>query len=721
MNRYLLSIILISLISSVSQADEGLWIPMLLKGKTEQDMQKLGMRLSAEDIYSINKNSLKDAIVQFGGGCTAEIVSAKGLILTNHHCGFSNIQSHSSLEHDYLSQGFWAMRPEEELPNKGLTVELLIRMEDVTEKVMNGINAKLTEKRRDSLLQLNITKITKEAKQGNSYEARVRPFYGGNAYYLFVVEIFKDIRLVGAPPSSVGKFGGDTDNWVWPRHTGDFSVFRIYVGKDGKPSDYSKDNVPYEPKYHLPVSLKGYKPNDFTMIYGYPGRTQEYLPSMGVSLITEMENPIKIKLRDKRLEVIKAHMSLDRGVRIEYSAKAATIANAWKKWQGESHGIKRLNTISKKKELELDFQTWAFTTPKRKAKYGKLLDAFESTYKEMIPLNNALIYYQEAGMGIEMVRFAQRFNPLVELCRQKNADKAEIEKTVKGLRDGLAGFYKDYQVGIDQEIAPFLLGEYAGNVGGTLCPDAFDRFYKNGRFTRDPADYSREIFDKTMFSQEKKMQDFLDHYRQSDYKKLIKDPGYSLSASIAEAGKKVQPGLVVFRARLDSMQRIYMQGLMEMLPGKNFYPDANSTLRLAYGKVDSYKPADGIGFNYFTTLDGVIQKEDSTIYDYKVEPKIKALYAKKDYGPYADKDGSLHTCFIANMHTSGGNSGSPVLNASGQLIGLNFDRCWEGTMSDLAYDPDQCRNITLDIRYCLWVIDKYAGAGHLVKEMTLIQ
>jgi len=720
MKKFLLALLLLISLPALLKADEGMWIPMLLKNKNEADMQKLGLRLSAEDIYSINRNSLKDAIVQFGGGCTAAIVSANGLILTNHHCGFSNIQSHSSLEHDYLREGFWAMRKEEELPNKGLTVERLIRMEDVTEKILAGLPANMAERQRDSLIQSNVLKVVKEAKKDNTYDCKVRPFYAGNAYYLFVVEVFKDVRLVGAPPTSIGSFGGDTDNWVWPRHTGDFSVFRIYVGKDGKPAEYADDNVPYQPNFHLPVSLNGYLPSDFTMIYGYPGRTQEYLPSMAINLITEVEDPIRIRLRDRRLEVIKVHMNQDRGVRIQYSAKAARIANGWKKWQGEIRGTRRLNTINVKKEGEIEFQTWAFSAPERKLRYGKLMDAFGQTYSTMEPLHVANVYYQEAGQGIELISFANRFNNLIKLSQQKQKDEAEIEKTAKALLDGLSGFYKDYQISIDKEVAPFLLREYVANVPESKLPVLLKKFTKQEKGIAEIDQYVAEIFNESMLGSEKVMREFLKDYKASDYKKLLRDPVYALSVSIADAGRMVQPGLATCRITLDSLQRVYMKGIMEMSPSKKFYPDANSTLRLAYGKVSSYKPSDAVTFKYFTTLDGVLQKEDSSIYDYRVEPKIKSLYEHRDYGRYADRDGSLHTCFIANMHSTGGNSGSPVMNADGQLIGLNFDRCWEGTMSDLVYDPDQCRNITLDIRYCLWVIDKYAGAGHLVDEMTLV-
>ncbi|MHC1706351.1 MAG: S46 family peptidase [Bacteroidales bacterium] len=721
MRRLFIAFSLCTLVFSTQvHADEGMWIPLLLQQLNENEMKNSGLRLSAEDIYSVNQSSLKDAILLFGGGCTAEFVSSGGLILTNHHCGFGQIQAHSSLEHDYITNGFWAMNRDEELSNPGLTAELLIRMEEVTVRVLEGVRSEMNEYQRDSVIEKNIKTIIKEATKDTWYEGRIKPFYYGNVYYLFITEVFKDIRLVGAPPSSIGKFGGDTDNWMWPRHTGDFSVFRVYVGKDGKPAEYSKDNVPYEPKKSLSISLKGYKKGDFTFVYGYPGRTQQYITSWGVDQVMNVENPVRIKLREKRLAVIDKYMAANDLTRIQYVAKSASIANGWKKWIGENRGLRRLNTINDKKEQEIDFQTWVISDPQLKEKYQDLLKAFETTYKEMSSLNLASVYYTEAGQGIELVRLAGRFNKLIRMSMAENPDESEIEKEVKAVKESATGFYKNYNLSIDKETSPFLLREYALNTQADYLPGIFEQI--KTEYKGDYQNYINTIFNKSILADYKRLMKFLDNYKVSHFKKILKDPVFSLSRSMNDLySLKIMNRLSDFRDRIDSLQRVYVKAQMEMSPGKRFYPDANLTLRVAYGKVKNYYPQDAVEYGYFTTIDGILEKEDPDIYDYAVTDKLKDLAIKKDFGRYADNDGTLHTCFIATNHTTGGNSGSPVFNADGHLIGLNFDRCWEGTMSDIDYDVDQCRNITLDIRYCLFVIDKVCNAGYLLNEMTIVQ
>lgn len=723
MNRKLLLTATFMLVLSglhLLRAGEGMWLPILLQQMNEKEMQSMGFKLTADDIYSINHSSMKDGIVLFGGGCTAEFVSKQGLLLTNHHCGYGRIQAHSSLEHDYLTDGFWAKSLEEELPNPGLTVTLLVRMEDVTAKVLAGLQTGMDEVSRDSLIQSNSEKLIKEAEKETHYKAMIKSFYAGNEFYLFVNEIFKDVRLVGAPPSNIGKFGGDTDNWMWPRHTGDFSVFRVYVGKDGKPAEYSKDNVPYVPKYAFNVSLDGYKEGDFTFVFGYPGTTQEYLSSPAIRQIVETENPVRIKIRTQRLSVIDQYMEQSRKVRIQYSAKAAGIANGWKKWIGESKGLRKLDALDKKQAFEAEFQAWTAGSPERQQKYGKLLTSFDDIYRKSMPLVSASVYYSEAGMGVEILRFSRQFANLVKLSMDSKTKAEDLTKALTGVKKGAADFFKNYHKPLDMELAPWLLREYATNTSGTYQPAALSRIQK--KYRSDYNAFTRELFEDSFLDDEEKLMKFLENYTAGDYRKLVKDPVYRLAQDFyTHMVTAIQPQLSGYQDQTDSLQRLYMQAQREMQTQKRFYPDANLTLRITYGQVKPYFPMDGVKYQYSSTIEGILQKEDTAVYDYVVDPRLKALALSKDFGQYAAASGRLNTCFIATNHTTGGNSGSPVLNARGELIGINFDRCWEGTMSDLMYDPDQCRNISLDIRYCLFVIDKVCGAGHLVREMNLVK
>jgi len=721
-------------------AEEGMWIPMLLEKLNIKQMQDMGMKLSAEDIYSVNHSSLKDAIVLFGGGCTAEIVSPEGLILTNHHCGLGNIQRHSTVEHDYLTNGFWAKTHEEELANPGLTVTLLVRMEDVTDKVLAGVKNKMNQIQRAQVIKQRIDTLEKEAVKGTHYEAKIRPFYYGNQYYLFINEVFRDVRLVGAPPSAIGKFGGDTDNWMWPRHGGDFSVFRIYADKNNNPTAYSTENVPYKPKSFLPVSLKGYQKGDFTFVFGYPGSTREYLTSYGVDLIANKENPVRIRLRQKRLDIMNEAMNGSSQIRIQYTSKHQGIANGWKKMIGETKGIKKLDAVTKKQQFEKEFQVWADSVGSQQSavssqqsagssrqsavnienRYISLLPEFEKTYEYYLPVDIASVYLNEAGMGIEMVRFASNFFELVTISKKKETKQEDVSKVLDKLKKSAKTFYNDYQQSIDSKIMAEMIGEMKKNMSKDYLPVVFFEIEKD--YKNDFSVYANDLFSQSLLTDSTRLRNFLDHYIINDYKKLEKDPAYTLSKSIYSRDEKdVAPFITRFNGKIDSLQRIYMAGQMAFEKDKKFYPDANSTLRISYGKVDDYSPADGVRYNYYTTSRGILEKEDPAIYDYAVDLKLKNLIITKDFGRYSDKDGTLHIAFTASNHTTGGNSGSPVLDAHGYLIGLNFDRNWEGTMSDLMYDPDQCRNITLDIRYCLFIIDKYAGSGHLIKEMKIIE
>lgn len=699
-------------------AAEGMWLPILLGQLNEKEMRDLGMQISAEDIYSINQSSLKDAIVLFGGGCTGEIVSDQGLLLTNHHCGYSNIQRHSTLDHDYLTDGFWAQSLREELPNPGLTVTFLVRMEDVSDRINARLNSKMTETDRENAIKKASSEIIAEAIRGTHYQASVKPFYAGNQFYLFVTETFSDVRLVGAPPSSIGKFGGDTDNWMWPRHTGDFSVFRIYASPDNQPADYSPLNVPYKPKQFLKVSLKGVKENDFTMVYGFPGSTQEYLPSYAVAMTTLEKNPIAIDYRRSRLDVIDKARNEDKLINIQYAAKSASIANYWKKMIGESRGIKTLGGIEQKQDFETDFSNWLNTNSENKEKYGDLLGAFEQTYNKLIPLNNLYTHFSEGLLSAEIIRYAWAYNVLIDPV---NAGNDSLNKAkIANLSAGITPFYKNYNIEVDKKIFIATFRKCLNENEASSLPQGFATYYS--KYGKDASKWAEHIYSQSIFADSVTLRTFLKSYGKKSYKKLEKDPALLMAAYIyGYMQNSILPPLRACYKTTDSLQRLYMAAQMEMQPGKRFYPDANSTLRISYGKVKSYFPYDGVKYNWFTTLDGIIEKEGAGFDDYVVAPKLKELYQAKDYDGYADTDGKMHVAFIATNHTTGGNSGSPVLDADGNLIGLNFDRCWEGTMSDLMYDPDQCRNITLDIRYCLFIIDKYAGATRLIDEMTIVR
>ena len=697
----------------IASADEGMWIPMLVDSLNIEDMQKKGLKLSADDLYSINHTSIKDAIVIFGGGCTGELISDEGLLITNHHCGYSYIQRHSSVDRDFLSNGFWAMSKDEELSNPGLTVTFLVRMEDVTGKVMKGVTDTMDYQVKMQKIEQNIKKLKQEAENGTHYKAVIKPFFQGNQYFMFINEVYKDVRLVGTPPDAIGKFGGDTDNWMWPRHTGDFSLFRIYADKDNNPAEYSPDNVPYKPKKYLPISLKGVKKGDFTMVYGYPGTTQEYLPSYAVKLISQVENPNAIELREGRLEIMRKYMEQDQAIRIQYASKYARVANYWKKWIGENRGLKKLNAIEKKQAFENDFQNWVNANTPRKEKYGNLLDDYARIYSELEPARLALTYIYEAGYGVELTKLTRKFNAFI-----KNYTESEDNKDKEKLISSIKGFFKDYYKPIDKESSLFLLSEFAQNVPQEYLPDIFTEIEKS--YKSDYKKYIDDLFENSLFANKDELINFVENYNEKKQKVLEKDAMWKYYLSIVNSHMALYLSSMQSEGELAELNQKYMKAIMEMNPDKVYYPDANFTLRIAYGQVDDYKPRDGVEYRYYTTLKGIIEKDNPEIFDYDVPDKLKELYQKKDYGRYGEED-YMPVCFTASNHTTGGNSGSPVINGNGELIGVNFDRNLEGTMSDIMYDPDQCRNITLDIRYALFIIDKFAGAGHLVDEMTIIE
>ena len=694
-------------------ADEGMWLPLLLKNK-EADMQKNGMRISAEDIYNVNNASLKDAVMLFGTGCTGEFVSNQGLLLTNHHCGYSFIVSHSTVERDYLTNGFWAMNREEELPCKGLTITRLVYMEDVTKQVLNGVADNMSETERQKLIEKNIAQVKEKATKGNHYTAVIKPFYYGNQYFMYVNEVFKDVRLVGAPPSNIGKFGGDTDNWMWPRHTGDFSVFRVYADKDGKPAEYSKDNVPYTPKKHLKINIKGVEEGDFTFVFGYPGTTKQFLTSDAVNYVQNIEDPTRIKLRTARLDVYNRAMNESPAQRLRYASKVASVANGWKKWQGEVRGLKRLNAIEKKQAFEKEFNAWA----KDNAKYKNVLSELKATYAEMERANMSYTYLNEAVFASDLMIQVRKLGVVIA-----SSDEASLGNNVlKFYAELLKHYANDYKNHrrVDKEIFVRAMSIFYNDYAKENYAWLRDIVKKD--YNDNAEAYFDYVYENSLLTSPEKAAKVFENFSKKNIKKLEKDPAFKLFTPIwMQYMEKDRFELAFYDDKVDSLYRIYVDGIMKKDTKKEFYPDANLTLRVAYGNIKTYSPKDAVRYEAFSTIEGIMEKENPEIYDYVVEPKLKQLYNNKDYGQYANKYGELPVAFIASNHTTGGNSGSPVLDKDGNLIGINFDRNWEGTMSDVMYDPSQCRNISLDIRYCLFIIDKFAGASHLVDEMTLIK
>lgn len=689
---------------TVCHADEGMWIPMLL-GRNQAAMQKAGMHITAQDIYDINKASLKDAVLLFGGGCTGEFVSDEGLVLTNHHCGYSYIVKHSTVEHDYLTNGFWAMTREQEIPCPGLTVTRLVYMQDVTKEVLDGVTEGMSEGDRETIIENNIKAVSAKATEGTHYKAVIKPFYYGNQYFMYVNEVFTDVRLVGAPPSNIGKFGGDTDNWMWPRHTGDFSMFRVYVDGSNKPAAYSKDNVPYRPLKHLEISLKGVDEGDFTFVFGYPGTTRRYVTHDYVDLAANQQNPVRIELRTIRLDHYNAAMRQSAAQRLKYASRVAGIANGWKKWQGESLGIERLHGVEQKMEQEEQFRQWA----KDKPQYRDVLDSMEANYAQLREVSLEWTYFNEAVMASDFMQRAYRLFRI-----QRNSDTA----LVTSMRADSEKYFEDF----DQH----------SPVDEAIFVETFLYMWEHGYAPYMNLKHSTDaelettlhkVYAKSILNNPKKLEKVLTMKREKMIHAIGTDPAvqiFSQAYNYCYGDKKRQQ----YNSADDNIQRLmrtYIKGMMEQYPDSNFFPDANLTLRVAYGHVEGFKPKDATYYTAYSTIDGIMEKENPDVYDYRVEPRLKELWQKKDYGHYATKKGELPVAFIATNHTTGGNSGSPVLNADGQLVGINFDRCWEGTMSDLLFDPAYCRNISLDIRYCLFIIDKYAGARHLVDEMTLVE
>jgi hypothetical protein len=711
-----LLIILIVSLGSRTRADEGMWVLPLIEKLNIGKMTEMGLKLSAEDIYSMNKACLKDAVVIFGGGCTGEIVSSQGLLLTNHHCGYGQIQAHSSVEHDYLKDGYWAMTKEQELPNPGLSVTFLLRIEDVTDQVFAGVKAGMSEQERTSAINEVRSAIENKASEGTNYRATVTSFYAGNYFYLLVYERYNDVRFVGAPPSSIGKFGFDTDNWEWPRHTGDFSVFRVYSGPDGKPAPYSKDNIPLKPKYWLPVSIKDLNKGDFAMILGYPGNTQRYATSYEVDELLKITHPNRIKIRGIRQEILMADMQADQKVNIQYASKYSGSSNYWKYSIGQKAGLERLNVKAKKQQIENQFNTWVATDPERKAKFGDALNLIRNATEGRAEFLNAQQYLSEClTRGCEL--FSMNMVASTMINALKSGDSQRITDITSKMKNYTTSFYKDYNPPTDQKAMKAMLKLFRNDVPAKFYPD----FYANivdKKFKGNIDKFVDDMFARSVFASESKLTAFLN---KPVLKTLENDPVYLTVTSISKVASEVSKNLSQFDVDLSTGHRLWIAAVREMMPDKTLYPDANFTMRLTYGTIQDYDPKDAVTYKYYTTLQGVVDKYKPGDYEFDLPQRLIDLNNKKEFGRYASPKGYMPVCFLTTNDITGGNSGSPVMNANGELIGLAFDGNWEAMSGDVAYETELQRTIAVDIRYVLWIMDVYAGAGHLVNEMDIRQ
>jgi len=698
-----------------SKADEGMWLLPLIEKLNIGKMTELGLKLSAEDIYSLNKACVKDAVIIFGGGCTGEIVSSQGLILTNHHCGYGSIQAHSSVEHDYLRDGFWAMSKEEELPNPTLSVTFLISIEDVTGQVLANVKEEMTEAERSTAINEARLNIEKKAGEGNNYRTQVGSFYGGNDFYLLIYERYNDVRLVGAPPSSIGKFGSDTDNWEWPRHTGDFSVFRVYSGPDGKPARYSKDNIPLKPKHYLPVSIKERNKGDFAMILGYPGRTNRYMTSFEINEQLQIVHPDRIKIRGIKQDIWMKDMQADQKVNIQYSAKYFGSSNYWKYSIGQKAGLERLNVKREKEELENQFNNWVVATSERKAKYGEALNMIKNSIEGRAEYYNTQQYINECLAGCELLRMNRLGTSLISAL--KIGDEKKTSDLIAQIKNDVADLYKDYNPSTDNKSMKAMLRLYRSDIAAKFHPD----FYVNvldKKFKGNIDKFVDDMFARSIFANEAKLNAFLQN---PSIKTLESDPVNLTSASFNVVRDEVTKESSKFDKDLTTGKRLWMAALMEMVPEKTLYPDANFSMRLSYGTVQDYDPRDGVTYKYFTTLQGVVEKYKPNDYEFDLPKRLIDLNNKKEFGRYGSTKGYMPVCFLTTNDITGGNSGSPVMNGNGELMGLAFDGNWESMSGDIAYEPELQRTIVVDIRYVLWIMDVYAGAKNLVDEMTVVQ
>ncbi len=718
-------------------ANEGMWLPLLL-GRNYEDMKANGLQLTPEQLYSINNSSIKDAIVSLGGFCTAEVISKNGLLLTNHHCGFDAIQTHSTPDNNLLDDGFWAKSYSEELPNEGLFVRFLVRMEDVTDQVNAVLSDTMSEASRDAKIREIGKEIADKASKDNGYDANVKSFYHGNEFYLFVYETFKDVRLVGAPPSSVGKFGGDTDNWMWPRHTGDFSMFRIYTDAEGKPAEYSADNIPMKPKHHLPISMDGVKEGDFTMIFGYPGSTDRYLSSYGVKQAVDLYNPSVVEVRDLKLAIMKKYMDADEATRIQYASKYARVANYWKYYIGQTEQLKQNKVAAKKMVIEDDFRKWMNANPAKKEKYGETLSLLEDAYKQSDSYVKSNVYVLEAGLtGSDLALFAFRFSRLMDnafMLKDKMAEEMDAAKTdedKKGVKDkyqpkidalmasasaSVEEHFKDYNKELDKELFASLFELYDNNIPAEQQPEFFSLVDK--KYKGDWKKFADKVYSKSILTSKESVLAFLEN---PSKKTLDKDMGAMVGNELFNMYRSSAMSHADVDTKMDKGYRLFTAGVREMNSDKNYYPDANSTMRMTYGTVGSYHPRDGVFYNYYTTAEGILQKEDPNDMEFYMQPELIEVIKKKDYGRYANAKGELPVCFISNNDITGGNSGSPVINGRGELIGCAFDGNWEAMSGDIFFEKQLQRTISVDIRYVLFIVDKYAGAKNIINELTFAE
>lgn len=726
---------------SYNPPDEGMWIPMLIERLNYADMKKEGLQLTPEELYSVNHSSVKDAIVGLSNGnltrgffCSAEVVSPEGLILTNHHCAYPRIQDHSTVEHDYLEDGFWAKSEDQELPNEGMTASFLVRMDDVTNKVLAEVDTGMSERERSRAIDKVSGKLEKQNSEKGKYDVFVKSFFSGNKYYMFVYITYKDVRLVGAPPSDIGKFGGDKDNWMWPRHTGDFSMFRIYTAPDGSPAEYSEDNVPLDPEHFLPISIKGVEKNDFSMIWGYPGSTERYKTSWGVKQAMNKRNPTVVDIRDKKLDIMREAMNKDKEIDIMYASKYAHTANYWKYYKGQTLGLKKLNVYDKKKELEKKFRNWISKKESRKEKYEEALPLIKKGYEITDTTITPQKYLEEAlfqGGSFIMKVYGYRnlYGKLKKyhekdkigwkfwkIFKESARDTSVLNPIVRGLRSQLDGQFENYDYQLEHDVFAALLKMYYENVPEKNMPSVMDKIEE--KYESDVQAYADNLFKNSIFVKKERMKKFLDN---PEYEVLAEDPGFEYAMSVINELREIYGPVREANTKISHGKRLFIQGLRKMNPDKKYYPNGNSTLRMTYGEVKDYYPKDAVYYDYYTTLEGVMEKKDQDSRKFDVPKKLVKLYKNKNYGRYAREDGTMPVCFITDNDITGGNSGSPVINGKGHLIGTAFDGNWEGMAGDIYFEPELQRTINVDARYILFIIDKLANADNLIEEMTIIK